>query len=58
MTVSNINRHLAFESIFADCQHGFRSLRFGEIQLHVLQFKHDMVSNLDSVQNRDPIRQV
>ena len=23
--VSNINKHLAFESILADCQHGFRS---------------------------------
>ena len=25
--VSNINKHLAFESILADCQHGFRSQR-------------------------------
>ena len=25
--VSNINKHLTFESILADCQHGFRSQR-------------------------------
>ena len=25
--VSNINKHLAFESILADCQHDFRSQR-------------------------------
>ena len=25
--VSNINKHLAFKSILADCQHGFRSQR-------------------------------
>ena len=42
--VSNINKHLAFESIFADCQHGFRSQRSCETQL--VQFYHDMVSNL------------
>ena len=43
--VSNINKHLAFESILADCQHGFQSQRFCEIQL--VQFFHDLVSNLD-----------
>ena len=43
--VSNINKHLAFESILADCQHGFRSQRSCETQL--VQFYHDMVSNLD-----------
>ena len=31
--VSNINKHLAFESILADCQHGFRSQRSCETQL-------------------------
>ena len=30
--VSNINKHLAFESILADCQHGFRSQRSCETQ--------------------------
>ena len=30
---SNINKHLAFESILADCQHGFRSQRSCETQL-------------------------
>ena len=43
--VSNINKHLAFESILADCQHGFRSQRSCETQL--VQFFHDLVSNLD-----------
>ena len=27
ITVNNTNKHLAFESILADCQHGFRSQR-------------------------------
>ena len=49
--VSNINQHLAFESILADCQHGFRSLRCCETQL--VQFYHDLVSNLDCALNRD-----
>ena len=45
--VSNINnKHLAFESILADCQHGFRSQMSCETQL--VQFYQDMVSNLDS----------
>ena len=48
--VSNINKHLAFESILADCQHGFRSQRSCETQL--VQFYHDMVSNLDGAQDR------
>ena len=48
--VSNINKHLAFESILADCQHGFRSQRSCETQL--VQFYHDVVSNLDRAQNR------
>ena len=49
--VSNINKHLAFESILADCQHGFRSQRSGETQL--VQFFHDLVSNLDRALNRN-----
>ena len=48
--VSNINEHLAFESILADCQHGFRSQRSCETQL--VQFYHDMVSNLDGAWDR------
>ena len=49
--VSNINNHIAFESILADCQHGFRSRRSCETQL--VQFYHDLVSNLDRALNRD-----
>ena len=40
--VSNINKHLAFESILADCQHGFRSQRSCETQL--VQFFRDLVA--------------
>ena len=47
--VSNIIKHLAFESILADCQHGFRSQRSCEIQL--VQFYHDMLSNLDGARD-------
>ena len=39
--VSNINKHLAFESILIDCQHGFQSQRSCETQL--VQFYHDIV---------------
>ena len=49
--VSNINKHLAFESILADCQHGFRSQRSCETQL--VQFFHDLISNLDRALNRN-----
>ena len=49
--VSNINKHLAFESILADCQHGFRSQRSCETKL--VQFFHDLVSNLDRALNRN-----
>ena len=48
--VSNINKHLALDSILADCQHGFRSQRSCETQL--VQFVHDIVSNLDGAVNR------
>ena len=48
--VSNINKLLAFESILADCQHGFRSQRSCETQL--VQFYYDMVSNLDGARDR------
>ena len=51
LIVSNINKHLAFESILADCQHGFRSQRSCETQL--VQFFHDLVSNLDRALNRN-----
>ena len=46
-----IYKHLAFESILADCQHGFRSQRSCETQL--VQFFHDLVSNLDRALNRN-----
>ena len=48
--VNNINKHLALESILADCKHGFRSQRSCETQL--VQF-HDLVSNLDRALNRN-----
>ena len=47
--VSNINKHLALESILVDCQHGFRSQRSCETKL--VQFYHDLVSNLDRAVN-------
>ena len=49
--VSNINKHQAFESILADCQQGFRSQRSCKTQL--VQFYHDLVSNLDHALNSD-----
>ena len=48
--MSNISKHLALDSILADCQHGFRSRRSCETQL--VQFVHDVISNLDGVMNR------
>ena len=48
---SNINKHLAFESILADCLHGFRNQRSCKTQL--VQFFHDLVSNLDRALNRN-----
>ena len=48
--VSNTNKYLASESN-ADCQHGFRSQRSCETQL--VQFFHDLVSNLDRALNRN-----
>ena len=50
IVVSNINKHLAFESIIADCQHGFRSQMSCETQL--VQFYNDMVSNLDGARDQ------
>ena len=50
--VSNINKHLALDSILADCQHGFRSQRSCKTQL--VQFVHDIISNLDGAVNRGP----
>ena len=48
--VSNINKHLSFDNILADCQHGFRSQR--SCETHLLQFFHDVVSNLDRALSR------
>ena len=48
--VSNINKHIALDSILADCQHGFRSQRSCKTQL--VQFVHDIISNLDGAVNR------
>ena len=48
--MSNINKHLALDSILADCQHGFRSRRSCETQL--VQFVHDIIINLDGAMNR------
>ena len=48
--VSYINKHLALDSILSDCQHGSRSRRSCETQL--VQFVHDIVSNLDGGMNR------
>ena len=48
--VSNINKHLSRENILADCQHGLHSQRSCKTQL--VQFFHDMVSNLDRALNR------
>ena len=47
--VSNINKHLALDSILADCQHAFRRRRSFETQL--VQFVHNMISNLDGEMN-------
>ena len=49
--VSNINKHIAFESVLADCQHGFRSKRSCGTQL--VQFFRGLVGNLDNALNRD-----
>ena len=48
--VSNINKHLALDSILADCQHGFRSQRFCETKS--FRFELDIISNLDGAINR------
>ena len=47
--VSNINKHLALDSILADCQHGFRSRRSCETKL--VQLVNDIISNLDGAVN-------
>ena len=44
------DKHLALDSILADCQHGFRSQRSCETQL--VQFVHDIINNLDGAVNR------
>ena len=51
--VSNINKHLALDSILADCQHGFGSQRSCETQFGpVCARLHDIISNLDWAVNR------
>ena len=47
--VSNIDKHLALDSILADCQHCFRSQRSCETQL--VRFVHDLFSNMDGAVN-------
>ena len=54
--VSNINKHLALDSILADCQHGFRSWMSCETQL--IQFVHDIISNLMGLWIMDTNRQI
>ena len=49
LLVSNINKHLALDSILANCQHGFRSQRSCEHQL--VLFVHYIISNLDGAVN-------
>ena len=48
--VSNINIHLALDSILADCKRGFRNQRSCKTQL--VQFVHNIISNLDGAVNR------
>ena len=50
LTFSNINKHLALDSILADWQHGFWFQRSCETQL--VHFVHDIISNLDGAVNR------
>ena len=50
VVVSNINKHLAFGSILADCQRGFRSR--GSCEARLVQFFRDLVSGLDRALNR------
>ena len=47
--VSNINKHLALDSILADCQRGFRNQRSCKTQL--VQFVHNIINNLDGAVN-------
>ena len=44
------SEHIIVSNILADCQHGFHSQRSCETQL--VQFFHDMVSNLNRALNR------
>ena len=55
--VSNINKHLALDSILADCQLGFQSQRSCETEL--FQFVHDIISNLDGASfNNNCVRSI
>ena len=48
--MSNINKHLALDSILSYCQHGLRSQRY--CVTLIVQFVHDFISNLDGAMNR------
>ena len=48
--VSNINKHLAFESILADCRHGFRGR--GSCGARLVRFFRDLVGGLDRALSR------
>ena len=48
--VSNINKHLALDSILTGCRHGFRSQR--SCQTHFVQSVHDIINNLGEAVNR------
>ena len=50
--MSKINKHIALDSILADCQHGFQSRGGGSCETQLVQFVHDIMSNLDGVMNR------
>ena len=55
--VSNINKHLALDSILADCQHGFRSRRSCETQLHGLQSRPPSPKRAERKVRRRPFRE-
>ena len=54
--IGKVDHDLALDSLLADCQHGFRSRRSCETQL--VQFVHNIISNLDGAMNRGTGRQI
>ena len=48
--MKSLTKQIQIQIQIADCQHGFRSQRSCETQL--VQFYHDMVSNLDGARDR------